>query len=194
MGLLQNPHAHRSTGPGYRPPRRLSWHNARGLARWLVFKLRHPGLDTGLFFMHKNVRMDIGRDAVLIFGRGVQFREGFEGRLYGRIELADGVYFQTGCIVSVHKGLTVGRNSGFAEYVSLHDNDHIGGTDDLPGSGFHETPIVIGEGVWVGAKSTILRGVHIGDGAIVGAHSLVTKDVPPRTVVAGAPARVVREL
>lgn len=194
MPLLRNPHATRSTGPGYRAPRRLSWHNAKGMARWLRFKALHRGQRTGLFFLHRGARLDVGRDAELIFGRGVQFRENFEGRFYGRVELADGVYFQTGCVVSVHKGLRVGINSGFAEYVSVHDNDHVGGTEDVPSSGFEEAPIVIGDGVWVGAKSTILKGVHIGDYAIVGAHSLVTKDVPPRTVVAGTPARVIREL
>jgi acetyltransferase-like isoleucine patch superfamily enzyme len=48
--------------------------------------------------------------------------------------------------------------------------------------------------VWIGAHVTILDGVRIGDGAIVGAHSLVRENVPPRTVVAGTPARIIREL
>ena len=57
-----------------------------------------------------------------------------------------------------------------------------------------EAPVVIGNDVWIGCLSIILRGVSIGDGAIVGAGSVVTKDVPPWTIVAGNPARVIREI
>jgi acetyltransferase-like isoleucine patch superfamily enzyme len=55
-------------------------------------------------------------------------------------------------------------------------------------------PIVIEDDVWIGAKSTILKGVHIGRGAVIAAASLVSKDVAPFTLVAGNPARVVRQL
>lgn len=55
-------------------------------------------------------------------------------------------------------------------------------------------PITIGDDTWIGTEALILKGVTIGKGAIVGAHSVVTKDVPPFTVVAGNPAKVVKEL
>jgi acetyltransferase-like isoleucine patch superfamily enzyme len=55
-------------------------------------------------------------------------------------------------------------------------------------------PVVLGRNVWVGARATILKGVTIGDNAVVGTGSIVTKDVPSNTVVAGNPARVIREL
>ena len=53
--------------------------------------------------------------------------------------------------------------------------------------------IVIGNDVWIGYEAVILSGVHIGDGAIIGARALVTKDVPPYTIVGGAPARPIRK-
>lgn len=52
--------------------------------------------------------------------------------------------------------------------------------------------IVIGNDVWIGYEAVILSGVHIGDGAVIGARAVVTRDVPPYTVVAGVPARAVR--
>lgn len=55
-------------------------------------------------------------------------------------------------------------------------------------------PVVIGDVVWVGAGCLILKGITIGEGAIVARNSVVTKDVPPYTVVAGFPAKVVKEL
>jgi acetyltransferase-like isoleucine patch superfamily enzyme len=55
-------------------------------------------------------------------------------------------------------------------------------------------PIRIGSNVWRGDKVTVLKGVTIADDVIVAANSVVTKDVPPRVMVAGAPARVIREI
>lgn len=54
-------------------------------------------------------------------------------------------------------------------------------------------PIVIEDDVWIGFKASIMKGVRIGEGAIVAAGSVVTKDVPPRTIVAGNPARIVKQ-
>ena len=55
-------------------------------------------------------------------------------------------------------------------------------------------PIRIGNRVWIGSHSTILPGVTVGDGAVVAAGAVVTKDVPPNTVVAGVPAKVVKTI
>lgn len=61
--------------------------------------------------------------------------------------------------------------------------------EDLPLKG----DTVVGNDVWIGQNSTILPGVHIGDGAIMGLNSVVTRDVPPYTIVAGNPAKAVRK-
>ena len=53
-------------------------------------------------------------------------------------------------------------------------------------------PIVIGKDVWIGSGAILLPGVHVGDGAVVAAGSVVREDVPPRTIVAGVPARIIK--
>ncbi len=58
----------------------------------------------------------------------------------------------------------------------------------------HPAPVVIGWNVWIGANATILPGVTIGDDAVVGAASVVTKDVPAGAIAVGSPARVVRSV
>jgi maltose O-acetyltransferase len=55
-------------------------------------------------------------------------------------------------------------------------------------------PIRIGERVWIGSDVTVTRGVTIGDDAVVGARSVVTRDIPPRSLAVGTPAKVVREI
>ena len=54
-------------------------------------------------------------------------------------------------------------------------------------------PIKIGNHVWIGARATILKGVKIGDGAVVAAGAVVTRDVPPNTLVGGVPAKIIKE-
>lgn len=83
------------------------------------------------------------------------------------------------------------------KWVSIVDNGHghtDGETLDVPPayrSIESKGPVVIGKNVWIGDKATILPGVTIGDGAVIAANAVVTKDVPPRSVVAGSPARII---
>lgn len=67
------------------------------------------------------------------------------------------------------------------------DDRHLGGGQDA-------SPIRIGANVWIGFDACVLPGIRIGQGSIVGARSVVNRDVPPYTVVAGNPARVIRQL
>lgn len=94
--------------------------------------------------------------------------------------------------------IKIGDNCLTGKWVTISDNNH--GTTELsdlrlPPSRrkvVSKGPVIIGNDVWIGEKATILGGVTIGDGAVVGANSVVTKDVPPYSVVGGNPARVIK--
>lgn len=99
-----------------------------------------------------------------------------------------------GCVLSCKAGLSIGRDALIAEYVTIRDQDHhfpIG--KKIRDSGFDCAPIVIGDDVWIGAKSSVLKGARVGSGAVIAAHSLVREDVAANTVVAGVPARFIKE-
>lgn len=71
-------------------------------------------------------------------------------------------------------------------------NAGLFGRSDLPYEPHAKAPTIIGNDVWVGFRATILSGVNVGDGAIVGACAVVTKDVPPYAIVVENPARIIR--
>lgn len=96
----------------------------------------------------------------------------------------ENVQITVGDTVEIGEGATIGRD------VVIRSYD--GHTIDLPGYHISE-PIKIGRHVWVGQGATILKGVKIGDGAIIAAGALVTKDVPARCIVGGIPAKVIKE-
>lgn len=127
----------------------------------------------------------------------------------GRITLGEWCYVGLHSRIWSQAGVTIGDRVLISHMVDIHDTDGhpIDARDReedaraiLSRSAYvtptktASAPVVIGNDVWIGFKASILKGVRIGDGAIVAACSVVTKDVPARVVVAGNPARVVREL
>lgn len=113
------------------------------------------------------------------------------------ISLGDNVFIGPRSFISVtHARLTIGDDTVIGPEFCAMSGDH---KFDEPGRLHHEPstlgenePIEVGCNVWIGARVTVLKGVRIGDGAIIGAGSVVTHDVPSQTVVAGCPARVRR--
>lgn len=99
-----------------------------------------------------------------------------------------GPFFSIQCVSEV----TIGRDCLFGNFVSVVDNDHgFAASEPINVQALRASPIRIGNDCWLGEKSTILRGVTIGDHAIVAAGALVRADVAAYTIVAGVPARVV---
>jgi acetyltransferase-like isoleucine patch superfamily enzyme len=113
--------------------------------------------------------------------------------------VGDGTFIGHACAFAIGKSVLVGRNCLIAGGGSIRDNDGHP-IDALRRRAGEAAPadairgVVIGDDVWIGTSVHILKGVRIGDRSVVAAGSVVTKDVPPDAVVAGNPARVVKNL
>lgn len=108
------------------------------------------------------------------------------------IKIGKDVFVNSGCCFQDQGGVTLGDGCLVGHNVVFATLDH----DKRPErrGDMAAAPIVIGKDVWIGAHATILKGVTIGDGAIVAAGAVVTRDVPPNTIAAGVPARVVKTI
>jgi acetyltransferase-like isoleucine patch superfamily enzyme len=115
------------------------------------------------------------------------------------LSLGDGTFVGHGCSFAVADSVRIGRHSLLAAGVAVRDYDGhpLEAAPRRAGAlapREEVKPVVIGDDVWVGGGALILKGVTIGDRAVVAARSVVTRDVPPDAVVAGNPARVVKTL
>lgn len=99
-------------------------------------------------------------------------------------------------IIACAYGIHIGKQVTFGPRVTILDHNH--GFTEFDQSVMHQPltgkPVVIEDFVWLGANVVVLAGVKIGKGAVVGAGSIVTRDIPPYTVAVGNPARIVRSL
>lgn len=110
----------------------------------------------------------------------------------GRLRIGDGVRVNYGASIAAHGRISIGNRVRIGPYVMIVDTD------------FHDpyerarrpapSPVSIEDDVWIGAKASVLKGVRIGRGAIVGVGAVVTRNVEPFSVVAGVPARPVGAL
>jgi acetyltransferase-like isoleucine patch superfamily enzyme len=121
--------------------------------------------------------------------RGTQFPVQITVRVGGRLHLGDGVFLNQGVNILAAQSIIIGDNTRLADLAAVRDTDsHPVGPDDE----VRTAPVVIGRNVWIGRGAVVMPGVMVGDHAVVAAGAVVIHDVPPATVVAGVPARVMR--
>lgn len=109
-------------------------------------------------------------------------------RKNGKLYLGRG-YINYGAHIECHNKIEIGENVFIAENVTIRDSDNH---EILRDNYNMSEEIIIGNNVWIGAGAKILKGVHIGDGSIVAAGAVVTRDVPKNTLVGGVPARIIK--
>jgi len=131
----------------------------------------------------KRTRLVIG-DQVYLFREVLLSLDG-DGAL---LEIGDRTQINRRTEIISMERVTIGDDVMISWDVMISDTDYhaVDGGDPT-------APVTIEDVAWVGARATILKGVTVGAGAVVAAGSVVTRSVPPRTLVAGSPARVIRE-
>jgi acetyltransferase-like isoleucine patch superfamily enzyme len=188
---------------------------------WLIAAiLRLRGIRVGRnFYIQGTPFLKIrGKASNILIGDDVKVHGGIDlrNRENGTIVIEEGVSFDDGCrIVAAREAIvtfrarsdignfcifncgasvTIGEDTMMAGYCYIQSSSHgMRRTQTVKSQPHTHTPIAIGRDVWLGAGATILPGVIVGDGAVVGARSIVNNDVPPFCIVAGIPAKVIGE-
>ncbi len=196
---------------------RGAWPFLRGLL--LRPRLRHCG---GRFLLgrHTNIlfpsHLSVGRNAVIgdhvfmncLGRRGITLGNNARIREYGWVQVTshltnvgeglvvgDDTYVGPYSVLGAGGGITIGRNVTLGGFVQVLAEDHAFPDRDMQinEQGVTRRGIVIEDGCWLGNSVIVVDGVRIGEGAVIGAGSVVTKNVPAEVVAAGNPARVIRE-
>jgi acetyltransferase-like isoleucine patch superfamily enzyme len=167
------------------------------LARWAWLKLRWRGRLTtdGFAFVCPGVKFEIGREARVVLGRWSWIGHGTKIRVHeGEVLIGAKTVLGQECTISAYQHVSIGRECILADRVMLIDFDHgvVEVERPIRLQGIYKRDVHVGHNVWIGYGACILRGVRIGDNAIVGTSTVVTREVPDNAVVGGVPARVLR--
>jgi maltose O-acetyltransferase len=113
---------------------------------------------------------------------------------YGyNIFLGDGVYFNVNCVVLDAMKVQIGSNVFIGPGVHIYTATHPTNPEERLHTQFAK-PVIIGNDCWIGGNTVICPGVTIGDGCTIGAGSVVTKNIPSKSLAVGNPAKVVKKL
>jgi acetyltransferase-like isoleucine patch superfamily enzyme len=170
---------------------------ARLALRWAWLKLRWRGrLETdGLCFVAPDVTFEIGPEAKVRLGRWCWIGHGTKIRAHeGEVSIGAKTVMGQECTISAFQHVSIGRECIVADRVMLIDFDHgvVEVERPIRMQGIYKRDVRVGHNVWVGYGACFLRGARVGDNAVIGTLSVVTKDVPANAVAGGAPARILR--
>lgn len=166
------------------------------LYRFLKFKLFHPGIKTeGMVFLPRRYEIQKGKNAEFTFGPWVWIGNNCALRAHeGSLRIGSRVVMGGDNVINCFERVEIGDECLMAGNIYIADFDHwyIDPHISIRSQGIRKEPIRIGPNVWIGEKATILRGVNVGSGSVIGAMSLVTRDVPELAIAGGVPARVLK--
>jgi len=170
----------------------LPWNRARihyELARRRSFA-RWPLHGDALAMFHED-RLELGAHVLLEPGVWIT------APAPGRVRIGSGSVLNLGVMVAALELVEIGEHCMFANGCVITDANHRfdDPTKPVPWQGFtSKGPTRVGDNVWCGANAVITSGVTVGERSVIGANSVVTEDIPPFSIAAGAPARVLRKI
>jgi len=109
-----------------------------------------------------------------------------------QLVIGDRTFINYGVSICATSSIQIGHNCAIGNHCIMLDNDFHSVEMETRSAVPPSAAMVVGNNVWLGVRVIVLKGVHIGDGAVIGAGSVVTHDIPPRSLAAGVPARVIR--
>ena len=167
----------------------------RYLRRRLLTRAGWRWRTDGPLFLGPGLELQIARDAQVEFGRFVWLGHGTKIRCHeGLVEIGAKTVIGQECTISAYRRVRIGEQCVIADRAMFIDFDHgvVEVERPIRKQGIYTRAVEVGSNVWIGYGACILRGVSVGDNSIVGANSVVTRDVPANAVVAGIPARIIR--
>jgi acetyltransferase-like isoleucine patch superfamily enzyme len=162
--------------------------------RWLTRAGRRWVTDGPVFF-GRGLELEVSRRGRIRFGRFVWIGDRTKIRCHeGEVEIGRKTVIGQECTISAYQRVTIGEQCVVADRAMFIDFDHgvVEVERPIRLQGIYKRDVEIGSNVWIGYGACILRGVRVGDNAVVGTNAVVTKDVPANAVVGGVPARVLR--
>ncbi len=149
----------------------------------------------GLLFFGRRLEIQIGRKGTIRFGRFVWVGDGTKIRCHeGEVVIGPKTVLGQECTISAFQHVRIGEQCVIADRAMFIDFDHGSAEVERPirRQGIYKRDVDVGANVWIGYGACILRGVRVGDNAIIGTNTVVTRDVPANAVVGGVPARILR--
>lgn len=127
-------------------------------------------------------------------GKNVWIEPDFKCEFGKNITIEDDVYINFGCVILDCAEVTIGSHSLLGPNIGLYAANHSTDASERINGGCYGKPIHIGKNVWLGGDVKVLPGVSIGDNSIIGAGSIVTKNIPANVIAAGNPCKVIRQI
>ena len=149
----------------------------------------------GLLFLGRGLQIQIGKRGRVRFGRFVWIGDGTKIRCHeGEVIIGAKTVLGQECTISAYKHVRIGEQCVIADRAMFIDFDHgmVEVERPIRQQGIYMRDVDVGSNVWVGYGACVLRGVRVGDNAVIGTNAVVTADVPANAVVGGVPAKVLR--
>jgi acetyltransferase-like isoleucine patch superfamily enzyme len=149
----------------------------------------------GLVFFGRRLELQIGRRGTVKFGRFVWIGDGTKIRCHeGEVTIGAKTVLGQECTISAYRRVRIGEQCVVADRAMFIDFDHgmVEVERPIRLQGIYKRDVDVGSNVWIGYGACILRGVKVGDNAVIGTNAVVAADVPANAVVGGVPAKVIR--
>jgi acetyltransferase-like isoleucine patch superfamily enzyme len=149
----------------------------------------------GLLFLGSGLQIQIGKRGRLRFGRFVWIGDGSKIRCHeGEVIIGDKTVLGQECTISAYQHVRIGEQCVIADRAMFIDFDHgmVEVERTIRQQGIYKRDVDVGSNVWIGYGACVLRGVQVGDNAVIGTNAVVASDVPANAVVGGIPAKVIR--